>query len=55
MDKWQKGKKEKIRYDGELKFSKINKNAKGEKFEVAKKWLEEMITDGKESRGDFFL
>ena len=54
VDKWPQKEKGKIMYEGELKFSEINKDAKGEKFEVAKKWLEEIINDGKEGRGIFY-
>lgn len=44
-----------IRYNGEVKFANVNKKAKGEKFELAKRWLEEIILDGQMRRGIFYF
>jgi hypothetical protein len=50
-----KGHRQKIGYDKEIKFSNINKKAKGEKFELAKNWLSEIVRDGREKRGVFYF
>jgi len=34
-----------IGYYEEIKFSKVNRKAKGEKFELSKRWLQEIITE----------
>lgn len=47
--------RQKIGYNKEIKFSSVNKKAKGEKFELAKNWLLEIIKDGQENRGIFYF
>lgn len=44
-----------VGYYNELKFGKINKKPKGEKFKLARRWLQEIIRDGKENRGIFYF
>ena len=44
-----------VEYFEELRFREINKKAKGKKFELAKRWLEEIIEDGKQGRGIFYF
>jgi len=43
------------RYNKEIKFTNVNKKAKGEKFELVKRWLKEIILDGQMRRGIFYF
>jgi hypothetical protein len=42
-------------YSGEMKFAAINKKGKGEKFKVAKEWVNVVIEDGLQKKENIFF